>query len=45
MKKKLKFEFEFMRHKWPIFAIGFFSGGNEFVIALWFVTLRISWGY
>ena len=45
MRKKLKFEVELLRHQWPIFAIGFAGGGREFLVALWLVDLRISWGY
>lgn len=45
MRKKLHFELEFFRHKWPIVALGFVGGGREFVTCLWFVTLRIRWGY
>jgi hypothetical protein len=45
MRKKLKFEIEPMRHKWPVFAIGFMAGGKEFLVVLWLIDFRISWGY
>lgn len=45
MKKKLKFEVEPLRHRWPLFAIGVTGGGREFIVSLWLVDFRISWGY
>jgi hypothetical protein len=43
MSKKLKFEFQFFQHKWPVLAIGFIA--REFVVVLWIADFRISWGY
>lgn len=45
MNKRLKFEFQFLKHKWPVIAFGFLGRGSEFVIVLWLAELRISWGY
>ena len=45
MRKSLHFNFEFLPRKWPCFAIGFFSGGNEFIVHLYLVSMRIRWGY
>ena len=45
MRKKLKVEIEPLRHRWPLFAIGVMSGGKEFILSLWLVDFRISWGY
>lgn len=45
MSKKLKFEVQFLRYRWPVFAVGFIAGGAEFVVALWLVEFRLSWGY
>lgn len=45
MRKSLQFKVEPLRHKWPLFAIGVMGGGNEFVLSLWLIDFRISWGY
>ena len=45
MRKKLKFEIEPLRHRWPIFAVGFVNTHREFLVSLWLVDFRISWGY
>lgn len=45
MRKKLKLELAFFRHKWPVFAVGVMAGGSEFILALWLVEFRLSWGY
>jgi len=45
MQKSLQFKVELLRHKWPLFAIGVMGGGNEFVLSLWLIDFRISWGY
>lgn len=44
MSKSLQFKVEPLRHKWPIFVAGFISNG-EFVLSLWLVDFRITWGY
>jgi len=36
---------EFWPRKWPCFAIGFVSSGNEFVLHLYVICFRIKWGY
>ena len=45
MKKSLHLNIEFFPRKWPCFAVGFFSGGNEFVLHLYLICFRIRWGY
>lgn len=45
MKKSLHLKTEFLPRKWPCFAIGFFSSGDEFVLHLYLVCFRIRWGY
>ena len=45
MRKSLQFKVEPLRHKWPLFAFGVMGGGNEFVLSLWLIDFRISWGY
>jgi hypothetical protein len=45
MRRKLKFEVEFFRHRWPVFAFGFMPHGPEFILALWVVEFRLSLGY
>ena len=45
MSKSLHLNMEFLQRKWPCFAVGFTSGGNEFVLHLYLVCWRIRWGY
>jgi len=45
MKKSLHLKTEFLPRKWPCFAIGFFSSGDEFIVHLYLVCFRIRWGY
>lgn len=45
MKKGLHLNVEFFPRKWPCFAVGFFSGGNEFALHLYVVCFRIRWGF
>ena len=45
MKKSLHLKTEFLPRKWPCFAIGFFSSGDEFILHLYLVCFRIRWGY
>ncbi len=45
MSKSLQFKVEFFRHKWPLLAVGFVGAGNEFVISLWVIDFRLTWGY
>lgn len=45
MRKSLHLTMEFWPRKWPCFAIGFASGGGEFVLYLYLVRFRIRWGY
>jgi hypothetical protein len=45
MRKSLHLTTEFFPRLWPCFAVGFFSGGNEFVLHLYLVCFRIRWGY
>jgi hypothetical protein len=45
MRKNLHLTTEFLPHKWPCFAVGFVSSGNEFVLHLYLVCFRIRWGY
>lgn len=45
MKKSLHLTTEFMPRAWPIFAVGFVGGGNEFVLHLYLICFRIRWGY
>lgn len=45
MNKSLQLKIEFLPRKWPCFAVGFFSSGNEFVLHLYLVCFRIVWGH
>jgi len=45
MRKSLHLTTEFWPRKWPCFAIGFMSGGDEFVLHLYLICLRVRWGY
>ena len=46
MNKSFQFKVELLRHKWPLFAFGFVGcGGSEFIVSLWLVDFRFSWGY
>ncbi len=45
MRKALHFTAEWLPRKWSCFAVGFVSGGNEFVLHLWLACFRIRWGY
>jgi hypothetical protein len=45
MRKSLHLTTEFFPRKWPGFAVGFFSSGQEFVLHLWLVCFRVRWGY
>jgi len=45
MRKSLHLTTEFMPRAWPIFAVGFVGGGNEFVLHLYLICFRIRWGY
>ncbi len=44
MRKSLQIKIEILRHRWPLFAVGI-VGGNEFVLLLWLVAIRIEWLY
>ena len=43
MNKSLTFNIDLFRHKYPVFAIGFFSN-REFILSFWVIDFRISWG-
>lgn len=45
MRKSLHTVTEFLPRKWPCFAVGFFSSGDEFVLHLYLICFRIRWGY
>jgi len=45
MNKSFQFKIELFKHKWPIVAFGFVGRGNEFVLSLWIVDFRFTWGY
>jgi nitrate reductase NapE component len=44
MRKKLNISVAPFERRWPVFAVGFL-GGREFVLCVWLVTVRVSWGY
>lgn len=45
MRKKLSLEMQLLQHRYPILAVGFVGGGNEFMVSLWLVDFRLRWGY
>ena len=45
MRKSLHLTAEFWPRKWPCLAVGFKSGGDEFVLHLYLICLRVRWGY
>jgi len=44
MRKSLHLKIEFFPRKWPCFAVGFISAGDEFVLHLYVVCFTIRWG-
>ena len=45
VRKSLSLKLQFLQHKYPLFAVGFTGGGSEFILSLWLVDVRLSWGY